>query len=115
MKKQNRQEDHWRAKMKALSAFGSFNIGKCPKCGSPLFYAYRYDTECCFLCDAWMSDNCGDPNCPFCAERPEVPSLVVWEAPEIEEDPKQTRRERYQRKTAGTARKHGQKQTKQEH
>lgn len=48
--------------------------GKCKICGNPLLYYYKYDADCCITCNEWLSENCGDSNCPYCSIRPETPA-----------------------------------------
>jgi len=44
-------------------------------CPHPRSYSSKYDAYFCEKCDAWIEGRCGDPDCEFCAGRPEKPSL----------------------------------------
>lgn len=46
---------------------------ECPKCGLPIFYNYNYDSKFCVNCNVWLEHTCKDPECDFCADRPEKP------------------------------------------
>ena len=46
----------------------------CPTCKSEKSYSARYDAYYCELCNKWLEVACNDPNCEYCAERPEKPS-----------------------------------------
>lgn len=49
--------------------------GACPICGSsPIFMINCYDARACLYCNTWLEKACSDPNCPFCANRPESPA-----------------------------------------
>jgi len=34
----------------------------------------RYDAYACAHCNIWLEPRCSDPECEFCADRPELPS-----------------------------------------
>ena len=46
---------------------------KCIHCGSGQGYNEQYDAYYCEPCNAWMEEPCTDPDCEFCATRPEKP------------------------------------------
>jgi hypothetical protein len=46
-------------------------------CGHKLKHNERFDAIFCSECDIWTEKKCDDPNCFFCAFRPEKPSLVL--------------------------------------
>ena len=46
------------------------------KCGNALEYCGNHDAVYCPVCDEWKIDRCGFPDCVFCADRPEKPSMV---------------------------------------
>ncbi|MBR0483453.1 MAG: hypothetical protein IJJ69_01570 [Oscillospiraceae bacterium] len=49
--------------------------GTCPFCGNhPIFLINLYDAKGCLSCNQWLENACSDPECPFCANRPETPS-----------------------------------------
>ena len=49
--------------------------GACPICGnSPVFMINCYDAVACLYCNTWLEKACSDPECPFCANRPETPA-----------------------------------------
>lgn len=82
---------------------------KCQVCGNKtIFEIYKYDVLCCISCNKWLKDVCGDPNCPFCAERPETPYeaydyllLLADMESNSAERRKEWRRKNYQHKTEG--------------
>ncbi len=49
-------------------------MSSCPFCGRQKAYSMRYDAYYCPPCDLWLEEVCGDPECEFCAGRPERPS-----------------------------------------
>lgn len=46
---------------------------KCSKCNNKLIYYKKYDSHFCANCNEWTEKSCGDPNCEFCANRPNRP------------------------------------------
>jgi hypothetical protein len=48
----------------------------CPQCGREADHCSEYDSYYCEVCDIWLDPVCGDPNCMFCAHRPEKPSQI---------------------------------------
>lgn len=46
---------------------------KCPSCESIQFYSIKYDAYFCKKCNKWLENNCKDPKCNFCLERPDEP------------------------------------------
>ena len=88
-------------------AYGNFYQGLCPECGNQkLFYYFRYDAEACLQCDLWLAPKCSDPDCPYCANRPDSPeeALMLEEIPHDAEARKLWRRENYQHKHDGRIR-----------
>ena len=78
---------------------------KCPFCGEVDLFLYdKYDAECCVSCDVWISKACGDPNCPFCAGRPSVPSEALFLEDERDIFRKDRLRKNYQHKNDGKLR-----------
>jgi len=48
------------------------------KCGwAAVNYHKEYDAWYCPLCQEWLEENCGDPECEFCKDRPKKP-LKEW-------------------------------------
>lgn len=45
----------------------------CPKCGAGDVYHEELDAYFCPCCNVWLEENCGDPGCQYCAERPVRP------------------------------------------
>jgi hypothetical protein len=43
-------------------------------CGSVLTYCEEFDAFFCRACDEWTEQQCTSQGCPFCANRPEIPS-----------------------------------------
>ena len=60
---------------------------KCSDCNGKILYFCRYDADFCPQCDKWITKNCGDPNCPYCMDRPETPkdALAICEMLRAEE------------------------------
>jgi len=47
----------------------------CEVCGgSETLYCDEHDADLCEHCDRWLIIACGDPECPYCATRPDRPS-----------------------------------------
>ena len=46
---------------------------KCDDCNGAILYFCRYDADFCPQCDKWITKNCDDPACLYCADRPEMP------------------------------------------
>ena len=65
-------------KMRHLEQYGFFYRALCPICENQNVFHYdRYDAKCCLSCNIWLEKNCGDPDCPYCANRPESPQLAL--------------------------------------
>lgn len=80
---------------------GDFSDSKCPKCGhKTIFYFYKYETCCCISCNEWLTKTCGDPDCPFCSQRPKTP-YEAYDLINTDADNKNWRRNNYQHKTDG--------------
>lgn len=47
----------------------------CEKCHNVLKYNRKHDAEYCDICDLWAIKACGDPECDYCNDRPEKPSM----------------------------------------
>ncbi len=45
----------------------------CPTCNKQVYYSYRYDALFSIKCNEWLEENCGDPYCEFCSNRPSRP------------------------------------------
>ena len=49
--------------------------GVCPFCDKKsVFLINYYDAKACLSCNHWLESACSDPECPYCANRPESPS-----------------------------------------
>ncbi|KLU62307.1 hypothetical protein CEB3_c13510 [Peptococcaceae bacterium CEB3] len=48
----------------------------CRYCGMEKLYSGKHDAHYCKACDTWLEVNCHDPECEFCSNRPEKPSLA---------------------------------------
>ena len=46
----------------------------CQVCNSEVQYSVRYDAHYCELCNAWLEEKCTEPDCEYCAARPDKPS-----------------------------------------
>lgn len=51
-------------------------------CGASVVYSTLYDAMFCPRCAAWTERRCSDPDCSFCATRPEVPPTLILKASE---------------------------------
>lgn len=49
---------------------------KCKTCNSDKKYNAKHDAYYCESCDEWLEKNCGDPECDYCRDRPEKPSMI---------------------------------------
>jgi hypothetical protein len=47
---------------------------ECGKDATDSGYITKYDAHYCTACDKWLVATCGDPECEYCAGRPEKPS-----------------------------------------
>jgi hypothetical protein len=49
----------------------------CKLCGSPahICYDHDYDAYYCARCEAWNENVCRDPDCCYCAHRPDKPDV----------------------------------------
>lgn len=47
----------------------------CENCEGSRTFCDMYDAYFCSVCDRWLEATCTDPECEFCAPRPDVPSL----------------------------------------
>jgi predicted RNA-binding Zn-ribbon protein involved in translation (DUF1610 family) len=45
----------------------------CPACSTRKQYNEQYDSYYCPNCKVWLDKKCRDPNCEFCAHRPDNP------------------------------------------
>lgn len=45
----------------------------CDTCGSDASYSHKYDAFYCRSCNKWLETKCEDPECAYCASRPERP------------------------------------------
>jgi len=48
----------------------------CDHCGRLTEYNEKHDAWYCPVCDEWAEVKCSDPECRFCAGRPDKPSEV---------------------------------------
>jgi len=37
------------------------------------YYFEKYDSYFCPKCNRWLDEQCSDPNCEFCVNRPDIP------------------------------------------
>lgn len=69
----------YKARLRRYDKYGMRLSSECPECGHhEMLMYFRFDAKCCFFCDKWFSENCGDPDCPYCAERPDTPSEAFF-------------------------------------
>lgn len=95
----------YKANEKKRLKHGMTLSGICPLCGEKtLFFYDRYDAKCCLSCDVWLEKNCGDPECPFCAHRPETPSEAFFLENGKDRYKKEWLRKNYQHKNDGRLR-----------
>jgi hypothetical protein len=58
------------------------NLNFC-ECGTKKSYSQLYDAYYCDPCNKWLEPSCGDKNCEFCANRPELPNQTVFQVPPL--------------------------------
>lgn len=51
----------------------------CKNCGGDTIRIDKWDAYACKVCVIWNEEGCSDPECEFCAFRPETPKDVNWE------------------------------------
>ncbi len=98
----------YRARRRKTEKHGMFSLTPCPVCGkNELFFYYRYDANCCLGCNVWLSKNCGDPDCPYCSNRPDTPLEALFLEPHKPDAHirKWWRRDNYFHKESGKLRK----------
>lgn len=104
--KRGKRYRKYRENMRKWNDFGTWLVAyECPECGEkPTFFFDKYDAVCCVHCDNWIDRPCSDPDCPYCANRPDTP----WEALFYQEAcgglGKEYRRNHYQHKNSGAKR-----------
>ncbi|MDE7326969.1 MAG: hypothetical protein K2N63_11985 [Lachnospiraceae bacterium] len=80
----------------------------CSKCGEKAIYQIdKYDAWCCASCNEWLDEVCGDPDCPYCGQRPKTPYEAYFMADMEAGSAGQNKRWRcdnYQHKTNGMIR-----------
>ncbi|MBR7085871.1 MAG: hypothetical protein IKI37_11995 [Oscillospiraceae bacterium] len=72
MKKRKKFEDT----LKKAEVYGFIMkcSGACPFCDKTFIFLINcYDAKACLCCNQWLEKACSDPNCPYCANRPEFP------------------------------------------
>lgn len=47
---------------------------RCETCGEYHIFLFEFDAICCPVCNIWIDEKCGDPQCYFCAARPDTPA-----------------------------------------
>lgn len=91
---------------------GCYLEEECSNCGKQtIFMFHRYDASGCLSCDEWLDAACGDPECPYCGNRPATPCEAFYLADTEAGSAgarKEWRRKNYQHKTDG-AKKHDNK------
>jgi len=50
---------------------------KCHKCGNEALYNDRYDSDCCVVCNIWLTKLCDCEGCFHCESRPNVPNIPI--------------------------------------
>ena len=98
----------YRTRRRKTERHGMFSLTPCPGCGkNELFFYYRYDANCCLGCNVWLDKNCGDPECPYCSNRPDTPLEALFlEMPKQDAHiRKRWRRDNYFHKESGKLRK----------
>lgn len=109
--KHGKKYKRYRRNMRRWNAYGSWLNDVCPDCDKKqVFFFYRYDAVCCVYCDSWIDKPCGDPDCPFCANRPDTPSEALFYQEECRGEGKEYRRKNYQHKDSGAKRHQMQKE-----
>ena len=97
----------YKARLRRYDKYGMKMFSECPECGrNESFMFFRFDAKCCLFCDQWISQKCSDPDCPYCAERPDTPSEAFFRESERYRIPrkKEWLRINYQHKSNGKKR-----------
>ena len=90
---------------KKWRVYGSWMKSECPECGEKsLFFYDKYDSICCVGCNVWLNEKCSDPNCPYCARRPENPLSALFSEEGPRYDAKEWLRSNYLHKKGGRIR-----------
>lgn len=71
-------EEDGRIAINGVTIYGCKDDEICKSCGKKRYYSLEYDTYYCPFCDIWLEEACDDPECRFCASRPNKPSQL-WE------------------------------------
>ena len=67
-------EEYGRVKIDDLEFYGQIEEEKfCSKCKFNLVYYDDFDAWFCPKCNYWIQSKCSDPDCKYCANRPETP------------------------------------------
>ena len=48
-------------------------VATCALCNHTLDYSEPHDADYCAHCNDWREENCEDPECEYCKDRPEKP------------------------------------------
>lgn len=51
----------------------------CPHCGKRTSFNCQFDAYYCPNCDIWVEEKCDNPNCEYCSNRPDKPSMCRCE------------------------------------
>ena len=75
MKKKTKNYKKQREFIKQWLKAGMYAGGFCETCGGRLILFFKHDAVCCPGCNQWIDLRCGDPECPYCSQRPQADAL----------------------------------------
>ena len=79
MKKKTKNYKKQREFIKQWLKAGMYAGGFCETCGGRLILFFKHDAVCCPGCNQWIDLRCGDPECPYCSQRPQTPADALEE------------------------------------
>ena len=79
MKKKTKNYKKQREFIKQWLKAGMYAGGFCETCGGRLILFFKHDAVCCPGCNQWIDLRGGDPECPYCSQRPQTPADALEE------------------------------------
>lgn len=79
MKKKTKNYKKQREFIKQWLKAGMYAGGFCETCGGRLILFFKHDAVCCPGCNQWIDLRCGDPERPYCSQRPQTPADALEE------------------------------------
>jgi len=76
--KSHHNENKWKTHCVLVSS-------KCKVCGRRILFYWDYDATFCPNCNEWISEDCGNPKCPFCSIRPPTPAHALENSNSIQD------------------------------